>query len=111
MTQTNLSIPTVVLVHAAWADASSWSKIIPPVLRKKSVLQMEAYFPGYADVNCKESQALFPQMIRFMDVLLNDSAAGCVPVLRASNRTLKARGQCPVNLLFLSCIYPSKSLV
>jgi pimeloyl-ACP methyl ester carboxylesterase len=33
MTQTNLSVPTVVLVHAAWADASSWSKVIPPLQR------------------------------------------------------------------------------
>jgi len=32
MTQTNLPdfpVATVVLVHAAWADASSWNKIIP----------------------------------------------------------------------------------
>lgn len=34
MTQTNLSAPTVVLVHAAWADASSWNKIIPPLQRR-----------------------------------------------------------------------------
>ena len=34
MTHTNLSVPTVVLVHAAWADASSWSKIIPPLQRR-----------------------------------------------------------------------------
>ena len=34
MTQTNLSVPTVVLVHAAWADASSWGKIIPPLQRR-----------------------------------------------------------------------------
>jgi pimeloyl-ACP methyl ester carboxylesterase len=33
MTQTNLSVPTVVLVHAAWADASSWNKVIPPLQR------------------------------------------------------------------------------
>jgi len=31
VTQSNLSVPTVVLVHAAWADASSWNKIIPPL--------------------------------------------------------------------------------
>ena len=30
MTQPNVSVATVVLVHAAWADASSWNKIIPP---------------------------------------------------------------------------------
>ena len=30
MTQTNLPVATVFLVHAAWADASSWNKIIPP---------------------------------------------------------------------------------
>ena len=33
MTQTNLRVATVVLVHAAWADASSWNKIIPPLQR------------------------------------------------------------------------------
>jgi len=34
MTQTNLPVATVVLVHAAWADASSWGKIIPPLQRR-----------------------------------------------------------------------------
>jgi pimeloyl-ACP methyl ester carboxylesterase len=34
MTQTNLPVATVVLVHAAWADASSWNKIIPPLQRR-----------------------------------------------------------------------------
>ena len=34
MTRTNLSAPTVVLVHAAWADASSWNQIIPPLQRR-----------------------------------------------------------------------------
>ncbi|MBV8890446.1 MAG: alpha/beta hydrolase [Acidobacteria bacterium] len=34
MTQTNISVATVVLVHAAWADASSWNKIIPPLQRR-----------------------------------------------------------------------------
>lgn len=37
MTQTNppnLPLATVVLVHAAWADASSWNKIIPPLQRR-----------------------------------------------------------------------------
>ena len=33
MTETNLPVATVVLVHAAWADASSWNKIIPPLQR------------------------------------------------------------------------------
>src|SRR5215467_8372815 len=34
MTHANLSVPTVVLVHAAWADESSWNKVIPPLLRR-----------------------------------------------------------------------------
>ena len=34
MTQTNLSVATVVLVHAAWADASSWNKVIRLLQRK-----------------------------------------------------------------------------
>jgi pimeloyl-ACP methyl ester carboxylesterase len=34
MTKSNLKVPTVVLVHAAWADASSWNKVISPLQRK-----------------------------------------------------------------------------
>jgi pimeloyl-ACP methyl ester carboxylesterase len=34
MTQTKLSVATVVLVHAAWADASSWNKVIPALQRR-----------------------------------------------------------------------------
>jgi pimeloyl-ACP methyl ester carboxylesterase len=34
MTQTNLPVATVVLVHAAWADASSWNKVIPQLQRR-----------------------------------------------------------------------------
>jgi pimeloyl-ACP methyl ester carboxylesterase len=34
MTHTNSSTPTVVLVHAAWADASSWNKVIAALLRR-----------------------------------------------------------------------------
>jgi pimeloyl-ACP methyl ester carboxylesterase len=34
MTQTSLTVPSVVLVHAAWADASSWNKVIPSLQRK-----------------------------------------------------------------------------
>jgi pimeloyl-ACP methyl ester carboxylesterase len=34
MTQTNRTVPSVVLVHAAWADASSWNKVIPSLQRK-----------------------------------------------------------------------------
>ena len=34
MTQPNTSAATVVFVHAAWADASSWNKIIPTFQRK-----------------------------------------------------------------------------
>lgn len=34
MIETSLTVPTVVLVHAAWTDASSWNKVIPPLQRK-----------------------------------------------------------------------------
>lgn len=34
MSPTNLNGATVVLVHAAWADASSWSKVILPLQQK-----------------------------------------------------------------------------
>ena len=36
MTTTNLTRATVVLVHAAWADSSSWNKIIP-LLQMKGI--------------------------------------------------------------------------
>ena len=36
MTTTNLTRAAVVLVHAAWADASSWNKIIP-LLQMKGI--------------------------------------------------------------------------
>jgi pimeloyl-ACP methyl ester carboxylesterase len=34
MTPTNLPVATVVLVHAAWMDASSWNKVIPTLQRR-----------------------------------------------------------------------------
>lgn len=34
MNTTNLIPPTAVLVHAAWADASSWNRVIPLLVRK-----------------------------------------------------------------------------
>lgn len=34
MTETNLGALTVVLVHAAWTDASSWNKVIRPLQRE-----------------------------------------------------------------------------
>ena len=34
MTQTKRSLVSVILVHAAWADAPSWDKVIPPLQRR-----------------------------------------------------------------------------
>jgi len=34
MTQSPSTAPTVVLVHGAWADASSWRRLIPHLLAK-----------------------------------------------------------------------------
>jgi hypothetical protein len=42
MTETNLSVATVVLVHAAWADASSWNKIIPPLQAQRTASRCRA---------------------------------------------------------------------
>jgi pimeloyl-ACP methyl ester carboxylesterase len=44
MTQTNFSVATVVLVHAAWANASSWNKVIRP-LQRKSVQVVAVQIP------------------------------------------------------------------
>ena len=50
MTQTNLAVPSVVLVHAAWADASSWNKVIPALQRKgMQVLAVEIPLTSLSD--------------------------------------------------------------
>ncbi len=43
------SKPTIVLVHGAWADASSWNTVIPELLA--------AGFPAYAPPNTLRSLA------------------------------------------------------
>ena len=50
MTQANLTGATVVLVHAAWADASSWNRVIPPLLRRgMSVLAVQIPLTSLSD--------------------------------------------------------------
>lgn len=50
MTQTNLTVPTVVLVHAAWADASSWNKVITRLQRKgRQVLAVQIPLTSLSD--------------------------------------------------------------
>jgi pimeloyl-ACP methyl ester carboxylesterase len=49
MTQTNPSVPTVVLVHAAWADASSWGKIIPPLQRGLQAVAVQIPLSSLSD--------------------------------------------------------------
>ena len=50
MSEPNLIVPTVVLVHAAWADASSWNKVIPPLQRKRmSVLAVQIPLTSLSD--------------------------------------------------------------
>jgi pimeloyl-ACP methyl ester carboxylesterase len=50
MTQTNLAVLSVVLVRAAWADASSWNKVIPALQRKgMQVLAVEIPLTSLSD--------------------------------------------------------------
>jgi pimeloyl-ACP methyl ester carboxylesterase len=50
MTQTNFAVPSVVLVHAAWADASSWNKVIPSLQHKgRQVLAVQIPLTSLSD--------------------------------------------------------------
>ena len=44
MTQSNRTVPSLVLVHAAWVDASSWNKIIT-LLRRKGMQVVAVQIP------------------------------------------------------------------
>jgi pimeloyl-ACP methyl ester carboxylesterase len=93
MTQTNppnLPMATVVLVHAAWADASSWNKIIPPLQRRG----LHAYAVQIPLTSLSDDAATLRQFLKRVSrpvVLVGHSNGGAVITAAGSgNADVKA---------------------
>ena len=101
MTETNLGIPTVVLVHAAWADASSWNKVIP-ALRRKGMQVVAGQIPL---TSLSDDVATLRRLLRRVNgpvVLVGHSYAGAVITAAATdNSQVKA-------LIYLAAIVPDE---
>lgn len=90
MTQTNPSAPTVVLVHAAWADASSWNKIIPP-LRRRGLQTVAVQIPMSSLSDDAATLKRFLKRVSGPVVLVGHSYGGAVITAVASgNPNVKA---------------------
>ena len=83
MTRNNLSIPTVVLVHAAWADASSWNKIIPP-LQRRGLEAVAVQIPLTSLSNDAGTLRRFLKRVSGPSVLVGHSYGGAVITAAAS---------------------------
>ena len=98
MTQTNL---TVVLVHAAWADASSWNKVIP-ALQRKGMQVVAGQIPL---TSLSDDVATLRRLLRRVNgpvVLVGHSYAGAVITAAATdNSQVKA-------LIYLAAIVPDE---
>ena len=90
MTTTNLTRSTVVLVHAAWADASSWNKIIP-LLQMKGIQVAAVQTPL---TSLSDDVAAVRQVLKRMSgpvVLVGHSYGGAVITAAGSeNANVKA---------------------
>jgi len=90
MTDPNLKTATVVLVHAAWADASSWNKVILPLQRKgNSVLAAQIPLTSLSDDVATVRRAI--KKINRPVVLVGHSYGGAViTAAGAENANVKA---------------------
>jgi len=90
MTQTNLAVPSVVLVHAAWADASSSNKVIPALQRKEmQVLAVQIPLTSLSDDAATVRQTL--KRVSGPVVLVSHSYGGAVVTAAGSgNLNVKA---------------------
>ena len=90
MTQNNLPVATVVLVHAAWADASSWNKIIPP-LQRKGLQAVAVQIPLSSLSDDATTLRRFPKRVSGPVVLVGHSYGGAVITAAGSgNPNVKA---------------------
>lgn len=90
MTQTNLAVPSVVLVHAAWTDASSWNRVIPALQRKgMQVLAVQIPLTSLSDDAATVRRAL--KRVSGPVVLVGHSYGGAVVTAAGSgNLNVKA---------------------
>src|SRR5215471_12340435 len=90
MTQTNLPAATVVLVHAAWADASSWNKIIRP-LQRRGLQALAVQIPLTSLSDDAATLRRFLKRVSGQSVLVGHSYGGAVITAAASgNPNVKA---------------------
>jgi len=90
MTQPNSPVATVVLVHAAWADASSWNKVIPS-LQRKGLEVVAAQIPLTSLSDDAATLRRFLKRVSGPVVLVGHSYGGAVITTAASgNPNVKA---------------------
>ena len=90
MTQTNLTVPSVVLVHAAWADASSWNKVITSLQRKgMQVVAVQIPLTSLSDDAATVRRT--PTRVSGPVVLVGHSYGGAV-ITAAGSRSLMRTG-------------------
>ena len=101
MTQTNLTVPSVVLVHAAWADASSWNKVIPPLQRKGiQVLAVQIPLTSLSDDAATVRRVL--KRVSGPAVLVGHSYGGAV-ITAAGSGTLNVKA-----LVYIAAMAPDE---
>jgi pimeloyl-ACP methyl ester carboxylesterase len=101
MIKTNFKIASVVLVHAAWADASSWNKIIPRLQRRgMQVVAVQIPLTSLSDDVATVRRAL--KKLSGPVVLVGHSYAGAVITAAATgNSEVKA-------LTYIAAIVPDE---
>jgi pimeloyl-ACP methyl ester carboxylesterase len=101
MTQVNVPIATVILVHAAWADASSWNKVAVE-LRRNGVRVRSAQIPL---TSLADDVAVVRRLLRRVDgpvLLAGHSYAGAVITAAATdNAEVKA-------LIYVAAVVPDE---
>lgn len=92
---------TAVLVHAAWADASSWNKVVPPLLK----LGLQVRSAQLPLTSLREDVATVKRLLRHVDgpvVLVGHSYAGAV-ITAAGTDNSQVRA-----LVYVSAIAPDE---
>jgi pimeloyl-ACP methyl ester carboxylesterase len=101
MTETSVNVPTVVLVHAAWADASSWNRVITPLQRKGvPVVAVQIPLTSLSD----DAAAVQRTLMRVSGpvVLVGHSYGGAV-ITAAGNGNQKVKG-----LVYIAAMAPDE---
>ena len=101
MSETNVGIPTVILVHAAWADASSWKEVIPRLMHKGiPVVAVQIPLTSLSDDVAALRRTL--KKIHGPIVLVGHSYGGAV-ITAAGNRNPKVKA-----LVYIAAMAPDE---